>query len=209
MNIVFVGVQGSGKGTQAKRISKKMGLCAISTGALFRDIIAGEESLLKEKLDAILQAGQLVDGQLAFEILMNRLQKPDCQGGVLFDGYPRNLAQAELLDSKIVIDHVVEINISDDEALKRLSGRVNCEKCGEGFNLHTAPQPTDENICDFCGGKLVRRTDDNPESIKKRIATYHKETEPLLDHYKDKLIIIDGERTVEEIATEILEKLQG
>jgi adenylate kinase len=203
MNVIFVGVQGSGKGTQAKVIAKEMGLCHISTGDLLRGV-TGE---LKEKVDSVINAGQLVSNDLILDILKKRMGEDDCRDGIILDGFPRNLEQAKLLDSEVKIDKVVEIKISDEESLRRLSGRVGCEKCGAGYNLYTAPKPTDFEKCDKCGGKLIQRADDNEEAIKKRIQTYHDETEPVLEFYVEKMVVIDGERGIQEISGDILGKL--
>lgn len=203
MNLIFVGVQGSGKGTQAKLIAETTGLCHISTGDLLRSA-TGE---LKEKVDSAMNSGELVSDSLMLEILKKRIKENDCEKGIILDGFPRNIEQAKLLDGEIDIDYVIEIKISDEEALKRLSGRINCKKCGAGFNLYTAPKPNNPEKCDFCEGKLIQRKDDNPEAIKKRIETYHKETEPILEYYKDKLIVIDGEKGIEEIKDDILKSL--
>ncbi len=208
MNVIFVGVQGSGKGTQAKVIAEKMGLCHISVGDLFRDLVKNGEGELKEELQRIMNEGELVDDKLTIKIVKKRIEKTDCKKGVILDGFPRNLEQAKLLDFVISIDKVVEIKISDEESLKRLSGRVGCKDCGAGYNVYTAPKPLKEGVCDKCGGKLVRRVDDNEESIKKRIQTYHDETEPILDFYSGKVIEVDGERKIEEISEDILGKLK-
>ena len=132
----------------------------------------------------------------------------DCKNGIILDGFPRNLEQAKLLGSEINVDRVVEIRISDEESLKRLSGRVSCMDCGEGYNICTAPRPKDPEKCDKCGGKLVQRADDNKEAIAKRIRTYHMETKPVLDFYGEKVIIVDGERGIEEISQDIIDRLK-
>lgn len=207
MNVIFFGVQGSGKGTQAKVVAKEMGLCHVSSGDLFRDLFKNGKGELKEELQRIVNEGKLVDDYLTIKIIRERIEKSDCKNGIIFDGFPRNFEQAELLNDVVRIDKVVEIMISDEESLRRLGGRVGCEKCGAGYNLYTAPKPIDSRKCDKCGGKLLQRVDDNPESIKKRIKTYHDETEPVLEFYGDKVIGIDGERSIEEISEEIIDKL--
>jgi adenylate kinase len=203
MNIIFIGVQGSGKGTQAKIISQKTGFCHISTG----DLLRGAKGELKEKVDFVMNSGALLPDDLMLQILKERMKKDDCQKGIILDGFPRNLEQAKLLESEIKIDKIIEIKISDSEALKRLEGRVSCNNCGAGYNLYTAPKPKDPKICDNCGGELFQRKDDNPDAIKKRIETYHQETEPVLENYKDRLITINGERDIEEISNDIILKL--
>lgn len=200
---LFVGVQGSGKGTQAKIVSKEKNYCHISTGDLFRSL-SGE---LKEKVDEFINSGKLVPDSVVIEMVKERLSKSDCEAGVILDGFPRNLSQAKELDKEFKVLAVFEIKISDEESLKRLSGRVTCSSCGEGFNLITQPKPLNPNICDKCGGKLVQRQDDTPLAIKKRIEDYHKETFPILENYKDRLIVIEGQRDIEEITKDILEKI--
>jgi len=204
MNVIFVGIQGSGKGTQAKVVAEKMGLCHISTGDLLRSS-TGE---LKAQVDKIIDGGGLFSDELTLEILKERMRKDDCRNGIILDGFPRNLEQAKLLDQDVEVDLVVEIKISDKESIRRLSGRVSCEDCGEGYNTVTAPRPKDLEKCDQCGGSLVRRLDDNEEAITKRIKTYHDETEPVLDFYEDKVLVIDGDRDIEEISEDILAKLK-
>ncbi len=199
MNLIFIGVQGSGKGTQAKIISRKLNIKHISTGDLLRNI----KGRLKEKVDRYMNSGQLIPDELMIEILLENINEK----GFILDGFPRNLKQAKQLDSKIKIDKVIEIHISDEEAIKRLSGRLLCPKCGAGYNSITSPKPKKEGICDNCQGKLVQRKDDTKEAIKKRIETYHKETEPIIEHYKNKLIRIDGEKTIEKISTRLLQEL--
>jgi len=202
--LLFIGPQGSGKGTQAAIISKHLNIPHISTGDIFRSL-GGE---LKEQVDAIINKGNLVPDELTLKILKQRISQHDCNHGFILDGFPRNLNQAHLLDNITKIDQVIEISISDEEALKRLGGRVNCENCKTGYNLITEPKPKHPTICDKCGGKLIQRADDNKEAIKKRLHTYHQETEPILNKYKHITIKINGEQDIEEITKEILNQLQ-
>lgn len=200
---VFIGVQGSGKGTQAKIIAEKIGLCHISTGDLFRNC----EGKLKEKLDSYMNAGKLIPNELVLEILKTRIAKSDCDKGIILDGFPRNLEQAKALEKLLKVAKVIEIKLSDSESLKRLSGRRICEKCKEGYNIYTAPKPKSDGICDKCGGKLVQRTDDNEEAIKKRIKDYHNKTEPLLKYYKEIVSSVNGEQSIETLSEELLKIL--
>jgi len=202
MKIIFIGPQGSGKGTQAKIISEELKIPHISTGDLFRDM----EGELKKELDSYMLAGQLVPDELVIRILKQRILQPDCKEGFILDGYPRNLAQAKLLDKITKIDKVVEISLDDNTAIERISSRLSCKKCGAVYNTITNP-PKRQNICDRCGGELYRRSDDNPNAIKKRLETYHKETEPILKKYKKILVKIDGDQEIDKISEEILEKL--
>jgi adenylate kinase len=203
MKLLFIGPQGSGKGTQAAIISKHLGIAHISTGDIFRSLTGK----LKEHVDSIINKGNLVPDELTVKILKERISKPDCNNGFILDGFPRNLNQANLLEDITKINKVIEIEISDKESIKRLSGRVSCEKCKEGYNLITEPKPKNPNFCDKCIGRLIQRADDNTEAIKKRLHTYHQETEPILEKYKHITIKINGEQNIEEITEEIINRL--
>lgn len=199
-----MGIQGSGKGTQAKIISEKLEIPHISTGDLFR----GCEGELKSKLDEYMNSGKLIPDDLVLEILNERISKDDCEKGFILDGFPRNLEQAKKLNDLLEVDRVFEIHISDGEVFNRLEGRRTCKNCNAGYNVRTAPKPKNENYCDFCEGELYKRDDDNEGAIKKRIEIYHNETEPVLDFYEDKVIKINGEQEIEKIAEDILEELE-
>lgn len=202
MRLIFIGPQGSGKGTQAKIIADKLGIAHISTGDLFRNA-AGE---VKKELDSYMNAGKLVPDSVVLRMLKKRLGEKDCAHGFVLDGFPRNLKQAEELDKIIKIDKVIEINISDEEAVKRISGRVSCVLCKEGYNELTSPKPKNRGICDRCGGKLVKRADDNETAVRERLKIYHEETEPLLQKYS--FIKINGEQDIESVAKDILIALE-
>jgi len=204
VNIIFIGPQGSGKGTQAKIISEELGIVHISTGDLFRGLTKGE---LKEEVDSYINKGSLVPDEVTIKILRERISKEDCKKGFILDGFPRNVAQADLLDKITKIDKVVEINIKDELAIKRISSRLSCKKCGAVYNLETNP-PKRQDICDKCQGELYRRADDNPDAIKKRLETYYKETKPVLKKYESILITIDGSQEIDKIADQILEKVR-
>ncbi|MDD5193031.1 MAG: nucleoside monophosphate kinase [Candidatus Nanoarchaeia archaeon] len=204
MKLIFIGPQGSGKGTQAEIISEELGIPHISTGDLFREA----EGEVKGQVDLYMQSGKLVPDELTLKILKQRISQPDCKKGFILDGFPRNINQVNLLKTITEIDKVIEITLSDFEALKRLEGRVSCEKCKEGYNLFTEPKPKNPLHCDLCGGRLVRRDDDNEQAIKKRLEIYHKETEPILNEYKDILIKINGEQNIEKITQDILKALR-
>jgi adenylate kinase len=201
--IIFIGPQGSGKGTQAKIISEELNIPHISTGDLFRML----EGRLREEVDSYINKGQLVPDELTVRILKERISKPDCKNGFILDGFPRNIAQAEMLDKITIIDKVVLINITDELAVERISSRWSCKKCGAVYNTITNP-PKKQNICDKCQGELYRRADDNPEAIKKRLETYHKETEPILKKYRKIQITVDGAQEIDKISEEILENLK-
>jgi adenylate kinase len=201
MKLVFIGPQGSGKGTQAKRIAAKIGACHVSTG----DLLRNAEGDLKKEVESVMDKGELVGDDLIIKILKDRLSKPDCQGGYILDGFPRNSVQAEALKDIAEVDRVIEIVISDDESVRRVLGRRNCEKCGAIFNVNTSPKPKVEGVCDFCGGKLFARKDDNEEALRKRLAVYHKETQAVLKMFR--FARIDGMKSIDEVENEILESI--
>lgn len=201
MKIVFIGPQGSGKGTQAKRIAARFGFCHISTGDLLRDA----EGELKAEIDVFLNKGELVSDELVARVLKGRLSKGVCEKGFILDGFPRTVSQVEMLRDITDIDRVVEIVIGDDESVRRLSGRRICEKCGAIFNINTSPIPKVEGVCDKCGGELFQRNDDKEEIIRKRLRVYHEETEKVLKMYS--FVRIDGTKGIEEVEESIVEAL--
>ena len=201
MNLLIIGPQGCGKGTQAKIISENLKIPHISTGDLFRN--AKNES--KQELEKYMNQGLLVPDELVAKILKQRINQDDAKNGFILDGYPRNKEQNELLKNITKIDKVIEINLSDKEAIKRISSRLSCKSCGAIFNKITKI-PKQENICDNCKGKLYQRDDDKPEAVKKRLEIYKKQTQPILEQYQNKLII-NGEQSIEKIAKEIKEKI--
>ncbi|MFA5856491.1 MAG: nucleoside monophosphate kinase [Candidatus Pacearchaeota archaeon] len=204
MKLLFFGPQGSGKGTQAVVISQKLNIPHISVG----DLLRGTTGVLKIELDSYMNQGKLVPDELTIKILKERLLNNDCKKGFILDGFPRNLNQLEMLKNITAIDKAIEITLTDDESIKRISGRVTCEKCKAGYNELTSPKPQEPGVCDVCEGKLIRRSDDNPEAVKKRLHTYHQDTEPILNSFKEKLIKINGIQPIEKITQEILEKLK-
>jgi len=201
MKIIFIGPQGSGKGTQASLLAKKLNIPHISTG----DLLRNAKGQLKQEIDSYINKGDLLPDELMLKILKQRISESDCKKGFILDGFPRNLKQVELLNSITDIDKIILIHISDKEAIKRISGRVNCEKCKANYNLLTSPKPKNPKICDKCGGRLIQRADDNEQAVKKRLSIYHKETEPILDYYEDKFLTINGEQSIDEIKEDINE----
>lgn len=204
MNLLIFGPQGSGKGTQAGMISKKFSIPHISVGDLFRNA----EGRIKEELNEYMNRGLLVPISLVTGILKNRLDKDDAKKGFILDGFPRNEEQDKLLKDMTNIDKVIEITLNDDEAIKRISSRLSCMSCNFIFNRITN-HPKEEDICDNCGSELFQREDDKPETIKKRLELYHKETEPILKNYSDKLIRVNGEQSIEKIFEEIINGISG
>jgi adenylate kinase len=205
MKLIFIGPQGSGKGTEAKRISKELEICHISTG----DLLRNTQGKLKEEINSYINKGDLIPNELMLKILKEKLNSSECSKGFILDGFPRNIEQANMLDEITNIDYVVKLNISDEEAIKRISGRRVCNNCGKNYNLYTGILPKKEGVCDACGSKIVKRKDDYPEAVKKRLEIYHKKTEPVLKKYSKKLIKINGEQSVEKVQEEILNKLQN
>lgn len=207
MKLVLIGPQGSGKGTQAKLLKKKFDTPHISTGDMFRENIA-QKTELGLKAEAIIDAGKLVPDEITTAMTKERLSKPDCKKGFILDGYPRNLPQAEALDTFAKVDYVLDIDVPDEVSIKRLSARRQCKSCGAIYGISILPKK--EGICDKCGGELYQRDDDKPETIKKRLEVYHKETEPLLNFYNKKgiLVRINGDQPVEKIFEDILGKIQ-
>ena len=182
MKLILLGAPGAGKGTQAEVLCKRLGIPTISTGNILRAAIKdGTPTGLKAK--SYIDAGALVPDEVIIGIINERLAQADCQTGYILDGVPRTIAQAEALEKAgINFDAVVSIEISEEEILHRMSGRRVCEACGSSYNVEAVP-PRVEGICDNCGGKLIQRKDDTPETVRERLKVYHNETEPLVDFY--------------------------
>uniref|UniRef100_A0A7C3MMV3 Adenylate kinase n=1 Tax=Dictyoglomus thermophilum TaxID=14 RepID=A0A7C3MMV3_DICTH len=206
--IIFLGPPGAGKGTHAKEISYILNIPHISTGDIFREAIKNQTELgmrVKEFLDS----GKLVPDELVWEVVKDRLDTEDCKDGFILDGFPRTILQAELLDKYLNERNadlkVIYLDASDDLVIKRLSSRRVCKNCGAIYNIISMP-PKKEGICDICGGELYQRSDDYPEVIKKRLETYYKETQPLIDYYKNRGVMytIIAEKDREEVLQEIL-----
>ena len=185
MKLILLGAPGAGKGTQAEILCKKLSIPTISTGNILRAAIKeGTPTGLKAK--SFIDAGALVPDEVIIGIVDERLSQPDCQKGYILDGVPRTIAQAEALEKAgISFDAVVSIEISEEEILSRMSGRRVCEACGSSYNVVAVP-PRVEGICDNCGGKLIQRKDDTPETVHERLKVYHTETEPLVDFYRQR-----------------------
>ncbi len=198
MNILLFGPQGCGKGTQAGLLVKKYHLKHISPGELFRTEVA-KDSKLGKQLKDYMDRGVLVPKDINFRIVKEALEKVNFTDFIL-DGFPRNTEQAEFLKGVVKIDFAIEINISDDEAVKRISARYSCQDCGEGFNTIYI-KPKKPGICDKCGGRLIQRDDDKPEAVRKRLQIYHEQTEQLKEFYKKKKIFfeVNGERPIADV----------
>lgn len=203
MNIILFGAQGSGKGTQAKLLVEKFGFKHISTGDLIRKGVSDNDSdalkLKKEYMDK----GLLAPDELIVKIVEKSLGEKN-----IFDGFPRTLAQAEMLDEKTNIDAVIELKIPDEVSVKRLSSRRQCKKCSAIYGAENPPKS--ENKCDACGGELYQRDDDTPDAIKKRLELYHDETEPLLEYYKPRNVVheVDGTKSIQDIFKDVCEIIE-
>jgi len=198
-----MGPQGSGKGTQADILSQKLNIPHISTGEIFRENIKNQTELGK-KINAIVKSGALVLDEITNEITKERLERADCANGFILDGFPRNLIQAQFLDSTKTINLVIDVLINDDEAVKRITQRRTCLKCQKIYHLTYNPPKNDET-CDQCGEKLIAREDDQEDAVKKRLAIYHEQTKPLIDYYKAKGVYqkIDGTPPIPEVTEQI------
>ncbi len=214
MYIVFLGAPGAGKGTQAARVAQDLKLAHIATGDLFRQALElGTELAIQAK--SYMEKGTLVPDEITIRMVLERISASDCEGGVIFDGFPRNLKQAEALDKALAeqgkaIDKVIYIKVSEEELLKRLSGRWICRQCQTPYHEVNSP-PNVKGKCDKCGGKLYQRPDDTVETVKKRLSVYFTETAPLIDYYTQagKLLEVDGEGSMDKVKRRIVESLSG
>lgn len=207
-NFVMLGPAGSGKGTQAELLAKKLNMPQISTGVIFREM-RQEDSELGKKVRELIDRGILVPDEITNDIVAQRLEKPDCKAGFVLDGYPRNLGQAQFLETKKPLRNAIYVEVSDEECIKRISARRVCSKCKAGFNTIYI-KPKKEGVCDKCGGELVMRDDDKPDSVKERLDIYHNDTRPLIDFYEKKnvLLKINGEQPIEKVFEEIINGLE-
>lgn len=199
MNVVLLGSPGVGKGTYAEILSKKYNIPSISSGNLFHEAIK-KETELGRRVKGYVSRGDLVPDEIVIELVKDRLEKDDCKNGFLLDGFPRTIVQAEALEKFKKIDKVLNFVASDDEILSRLGGRRTCKKCGAIFHLKNRP-PQVDGVCDYCGGKLYRRSDETTETIRNRLQVYHEKTKPLVDYFKKKGLLaeIDANYPYEEI----------
>ena len=208
MKLIMLGPPGAGKGTQAEFLSEKYGIPQISTGAIIRGVIASGSEFGK-KLKALIDDGNLISDEDVLTLVKARIEEPDCAKGYIFDGFPRTIAQAEALDKMgIAVDKVLSIELSDEEILKRLSGRRECASCRATYHIEDKPSKI-EGKCDRCGGELICREDDKPETIKHRLAVYEESTAPLKSYYEDKGILVTayGKKLLEDTKIEVLKAL--
>ena len=208
MNLILLGAPGAGKGTQAELLVEKLSIPAISTGNMLREAMAKGTELGK-KAKQYMDGGLLVPDELILGIVADRVAQPDCRNGFILDGVPRTLAQAEALEEKgVKIDHVVSIEVDDSEIEGRMTGRRVCGKCGASYHVVANP-PKAEGICDLCGGELVIRKDDAPETVRKRLQVYHASTEVLKDFYAKlgRLRTVNGSQSIEGANEDILKAI--
>ena len=209
MKLILLGAPGAGKGTQAEILSAKLGIPTISTGNMLRAAIQ-EGTPVGLEAKSYMDAGKLVPDEVIIGIIQERLAQPDCAGGFILDGVPRTIAQAEALEQAgVVFDHVLSIEISDEEIKKRMSGRRFCASCGATYHVVNAPSKV-EGVCDKCGGTLELRDDDKPETVQHRLEVYHAETEPLKAFYAERNLLcsVDNQSSI-EATTEVIEKALG
>ena len=208
MKLILLGAPGAGKGTQAEILSEKLNIPTISTGNMLRAAIqTGTPVGLEAK--SYMDAGKLVPDAVIIGIVAERVAQADCAGGYILDGVPRTLGQAEALDhAGVTFDRVLSIEISDREIEERMGGRRVCTKCGAPYHTAARP-PKEEGVCDSCGGKLVQRKDDAPETVKNRLEVYHKETEPLKAFYEKRGLLkpVENQESVEDTTQAILRAL--
>lgn len=205
MNLILLGAPGAGKGTQAELLVHKLSIPAISTGNMLREAIA-EGTALGMEAKSYMDKGNLVPDELILGIVADRVAQPDCAGGFILDGVPRTLAQAEALEAKgVKIDYVVSIEVNDSEIESRMTGRRVCSHCGASYHIVANP-PKVDGICDECGGELIVRKDDAPETVRNRLKVYHSTTEVLKDFYakSGRLVKVNGSQPIEKANEDIL-----
>lgn len=200
MKIVMLGAPGAGKGTQAKMIAAEYGLPHISTGDIFRANIKEGTELGKEA-KTYMDAGQLVPDELTVKILLDRVAKDDCKNGYVLDGFPRTIPQAKVLDEALTklgekIDFAIDVDVPDENIVRRMGGRRACVTCGATYHIEHVP-PKAEGICDTCGSELILRDDDKPETVSNRLKVYHDQTQPLIDFYTEKGVLKSVDGTVD------------
>ena len=212
MKIIMLGAPGAGKGTQAKKIAAKYDIPHISTGDIFRANIKNGTELGK-KAKTYMDQGLLVPDELVVDLVVDRLQQDDCKKGYVLDGFPRTIPQAEALDKALAalgekVDYAIDVDVPDDNIVKRMGGRRACVGCGATYHLVYAPTKT-EGICDACGKELILRDDDKPETVQKRLNVYHEQTQPLIDYYTNAGILrtVDGTVDINDVFASIVEIL--
>ncbi len=209
MKIIMLGAPGAGKGTQAKMIAEKYSVPHVSTGDIFRaNIKNGTELGMEAK--KYMDQGLLVPDELTVKILLDRVAQDDCKNGYVLDGFPRNIPQAEVLDKALTglgdkIDYAINVEVPDENIIRRMGGRRACLACGATYHIEHIP-PKKEGICDVCGKELVLRDDDKPETVKNRLNVYHEQTQPLIDFYSKRGVLktVDGTADMKEVFAAIV-----
>jgi adenylate kinase len=215
LNLILLGPPGAGKGTQAARLKEKFDLAHLSTGDMLREAVAADSEVGREA-KGIMAEGRLVPDDLINHLVGDRIAQPDCARGFILDGFPRTIAQAEALDRLLAerdlkLDAVIEIEVDDDALVARIGGRFACARCGTLYHDTTKPTRV-EGVCDVCGStEFTRRADDNPETVRARLQSYHDQTAPLLPYYRDKglLVTVDGMAEIDQVTDEILRRIGG
>ena len=214
MKIIMLGAPGAGKGTQAQMIADKYNIPHISTGDIFRANIKNGTELGK-KAKEFMDKGLLVPDELTVELLLDRVANEDCKDGYVLDGFPRTIPQADVLDKELTklgdkVDFAVNVDVPDENIVRRMSGRRACLKCGATYHIEHIP-PKTEGICDKCGSELVQREDDKPETVQNRLSVYHEQTQPLIEYYDKKNILktVDGTKDMQEVFNEIVNILNA
>ncbi len=214
LNIILLGAPGSGKGTQADRLCEKLGLTHVATGDLFRENLRNETELGK-LAKSYMDKGILVPDEVTVAMVKDRLMRPDIEGGVVFDGFPRNRVQAEALSALLEemgqkVDVVLYIRVDDDEIVERLSGRLICRQCQASYHKKFNP-PKVEGVCDVCGGELYQRADDNPETVRIRLETYREQTAPLIEYYQNAGLLVEvaGKGALDDITERLLAAVEN
>ena len=212
MKIIMLGAPGAGKGTQAKKIAAKYGIPHISTGDIFRANIKNGTELGK-KAKTYMDQGLLVPDELVVDLVVDRVNQDDCENGYVLDGFPRRIPQAEALTEALEkmgqkVDFAINVNVPDENIVKRMGGRRACVTCGATYHMVYAPTKK-EGICDTCGGELILRDDDKPETVQKRLNVYHDQTQPLIDYYTSQGILrtVDGTVDIDDVFRAITEFL--
>ncbi|MEY9993561.1 adenylate kinase [Streptomyces sp. V4I8] len=214
MRIVLVGPPGAGKGTQAAFLAKNLSIPHISTGDLFRANIS-QQTELGKLAKSYMDAGNLVPDEVTIGMAKDRMEQPDAEGGFLLDGFPRNVSQAEALDEMLQsesmkLDAVLDLEVPEEEVVKRIAGRRICRKDSSHVFHVTYSQPKQQGVCDACGGELYQRDDDSEETVRTRLEVYHTQTEPIIDYYKSQglVVTISALGKVEEVTARAMEALQ-
>ena len=209
MKIIMLGAPGAGKGTQAKQIAAKYEIPHISTGDIFRANIKNNTELGK-KAKEYMDQGLLVPDELTCDLVMDRIAKDDCVKGFVLDGFPRTIPQAEALTNALnkigqSMDYAIDVDVPDENIVNRMSGRRACLNCGATYHIVFNPTKT-EGVCDACGNETVLREDDKPETVQKRLAVYHNQTQPLINYYKSQNILktVDGTKPMDEVFSDIV-----